>query len=130
MKAMVADDSREMRMCIAASLAEFGFDVHEAASGRAALAALRAEGPFALCLVGWKLPDIQGTELVRLIRLWMAPQGRPRILMITSQGCRSGVLEAFTAGSDEYLERPFSPAMLIGKLAMLRLLPGCAPLPA
>ena len=131
MKALVVDDSQAMRALNGAVLAEFGFEVHEAASGGEALASMLNEGPFALCMVGWNLSDISGTDLVRIIRIGKVQESAPRILMITSETSRAKVLEALTAGSDEYLEEPFSSDMLVGKLSILRLLPRYgAPLPA
>ena len=68
-KALVVDDSRAIRMILAKTLAELGYEVCEAANGREALAVLeREKAAISLVLVDWNMPEMNGLEFVQAVR--------------------------------------------------------------
>ncbi|HXE57022.1 MAG TPA: response regulator [Gemmatimonadales bacterium] len=118
MRALVVDDSRAMRAMVGRMVRELGFEVSEAGDGREALARLAAAGPFALALVDWNMPGMDGYELVRAIRANPAYRGL-RLVMVTSQTGTDHVARALAAGADEYLMKPFTREAMHEKLALI-----------
>lgn len=118
MRALVVDDSRAMRMLIAKTLKEIGFEVVEAAQGQEALASLSAGEEFDLLLVDWNMPIMNGYELICAVRANLL-LSNVRVMMITSETSLSQVQQALDAGANEYLMKPFTKELLVEKLTLL-----------
>lgn len=115
-KVLLADDSGTMRKIILRALNALGLnDVVEAADGQQALAAFQQQ-PFQLVLTDWNMPIKSGIDLTRDIR---ATGSSVPIFMITTEGEKSRVLEAITAGVTDYLVKPFTADVLREKLGKL-----------
>ena len=68
-RALIVDDSSAVRMLIARSLREFGYEVLEAANGRDALRIIAAETtPLRLILADWNMPVMNGLEMLNRIQ--------------------------------------------------------------
>jgi two-component system chemotaxis response regulator CheY len=118
MKALVVDDSRSMRAIVGKQLRELGFVVQEAGSGQEALAALHAGGPVDLVLLDWNMPEMDGCEVLSLIR--SEPRYKTvRVMMVTTESEMSQVAVALEAGANEYLMKPFDRESLVEKLVLL-----------
>ena len=63
------------------------------------------------------MPGLNGYELVCAVRT-DARFKNMRILMLTSETSMDHVKRALEAGADEYLMKPFTKDMLVGKLAL------------
>jgi len=122
MKALVVDDSRSMRAILSKQLRELGFQVVEAAGGAEALRALHEEGPIHVVLLDWNMPDMDGCEVLTLIRSEAAYQD-VRVMMVTTESEMSQVSVALEAGANEYLMKPFDRDSLLEKLILLGLDP-------
>ena len=88
------------------------FNIHcdVAASGEDAMALIRKNGPYDLYFVDWKMPQMNGIELSKLIKNENA--GNPVIVMISSTDWNSIEAEAKRAGVDRFLQKPlFSSAI-------------------
>ena len=88
-----------------------GYDVLEASNGKIALEKL-TEGP-ALIILDLGLPDIQGHELLRMIR------GRNEsvpIVVLSSRGDEAGKVQALDLGADDYLTKPFGMDELLARM--------------
>jgi two-component system chemotaxis response regulator CheY len=119
-RVLIVDDSRAMRAYLRTILKPLGADVLECDSGPAALRALDA-GPCAdVLIVDWNLPGMDGLSLVQELRRIPA-YDRLRILMVTTEVEPPQVRAALDAGVQEYLMKPFTPEMLLGKLSLLGL---------
>lgn len=120
MHALVADDAGTTRRLIADMLRELGFQVTEAADGRAALHELQSRERPQLLVLDWHMPVVDGLEC--LVRVRGDRRFDPvRILMVTTETELSQVAKAIAAGADEYLMKPFSKAMVEEKLKLLGL---------
>jgi two-component system chemotaxis response regulator CheY len=118
MKALVVDDSRSMRAIVGKQLRELGFAVEEAGSGQEALAALHQRGPVDLVLLDWNMPEMDGCEVLSLIR--SEPRYKNmRVMMVTTESEMSQVAVALEAGANEYLMKPFDRESLVEKLVLL-----------
>ncbi len=121
MKALLVDDSRAMRMILARTLKEIGFEVTEAGHGLEALERLRTSGPFDLALVDWNMPEMDGLTFVTAVRTGQLATAM-RIVMVTTESEADRVAAALAAGADEYVTKPFTKDALTSKLSMIGLL--------
>ena len=122
MKALVVDDSRSMRAILTKQLRELGFTVVEAPGGAEALRALDQDGPFDLVLLDWNMPEMDGHEVLTLIRAQEAYR-EVRVMMVTTESEMSQVSVTLEAGANEYLMKPFDRDALVEKLVLLGLDP-------
>jgi two-component system chemotaxis response regulator CheY len=122
MKALVVDDSRSMRAILSKQLRELGFQVVEAGGGVEALRALNEQGPIQLVLLDWNMPEMDGREVLTLIRSEPAYQD-VRVMMVTTESEMSQVSVALESGANEYLMKPFDRDSLLEKLILLGLDP-------
>jgi two-component system chemotaxis response regulator CheY len=118
MKAIVVDDSRSMRAIIARQLRELGFEVVEASNGRDTLAQLSQGGKIDLVLLDWNMPEMDGLEVLQIIRAEPA-YAETRVMMVTTESEMSQVSVALDAGANEYLMKPFDRDALLEKLILL-----------
>jgi two-component system chemotaxis response regulator CheY len=121
--AIVIDDSRAMRLILGRILGQIGFDVFEAADGRAALDLLAGlpQVP-ALALIDWNMPNMNGLEFVAAAR----DDARLRemtLVMVTTESEQSQIVRALAAGAHEYVIKPFTSDAMVEKLALLGLVP-------
>lgn len=118
-QAMVVDDSRAMRLILGDLLNGLGFEVSEAGNGREALEVLEARADVPrLALVDWNMPEMNGLDLIRALRAQHCFDVM-KLLVVTSEAEISQMVEALSAGADEYLMKPFSSEALISKLDMM-----------
>jgi two-component system, chemotaxis family, chemotaxis protein CheY len=117
-KALVVDDSRAVRMILANTLRELGFEVREAANGREALEVLAAEKTaVSLVLVDWNMPEVNGLELLK--RLRQKPEFSSLVVvMVTTETELDQMAEALEAGANEYVMKPFTKDILVEKLLL------------
>ena len=118
---LVIDDSRAIRMILGRTLEQFGYTVLPAGNGREAMDKLKTDSPdLALVLVDWNMPEMNGLEFAQAFRL-MAKYQRVPLVMVTSETETNQMIKALAAGANEYLMKPFTDAMLVGKLRILGL---------
>jgi len=116
--ALVVDDSSTTRKILRKTLLDLGFAVREAGNGREALALLAREpSPISLSLVDWNMPEMDGLELLK--RLRKLPEfGSMVIVMVTADTAMEHIAEALDAGANEYVMKPFTRDILVGKLEL------------
>ena len=110
-KVLVIDDEPPIRKLLRMGLSTQGYDILEASNGKLALEKL-AEGP-ALIILDLGLPDIQGHDLLRMIR------GRNEsvpIVVLSSRGDEAGKVQALDLGADDYLTKPFGMDELLARM--------------
>lgn len=113
MKALVVDDSAVMRKIVIASLAKMGVtDISQAADGKQAVVAAMTENPDFI-LMDWNMPNMSGLDALRAIR---ATGSKTPVIMVTTEGERSRVIEAIKAGASNYIVKPFKPETLATKV--------------
>lgn len=102
-----------MRKIIIRALNSCGVtDTVEAADGKLGWAAFQ-EHAFDLVLTDWNMPEMSGIELLKEIR---ASGSSVPVIMITTEGEKSKVIEAIQAGVTDYLCKPFQQEELQAKL--------------
>jgi two-component system chemotaxis response regulator CheY len=115
MKILLVDDSRTMRNIQKKTLdALGGVEFVEAGDGVEALAAIAANPDgFALVMVDWNMPNMNGLELVTKIR--ETDKATP-LVMATTEAEKQRVLDAIRAGVNNYVVKPFTPDSLLSKV--------------
>jgi two-component system, chemotaxis family, chemotaxis protein CheY len=115
-KALVVDDSRAVRMILAKTLKELGFEVQEAANGREAWEVIEAQRTaLTLVLSDWNMPEVNGLELLK--RLRQDPElSSLVVVMVTTETELDQMAVALEAGANEYIMKPFTKEILVEKL--------------
>ena len=114
--ALVVDDSKAVRTILSRTLRELGFDVCEAANGRAAPEMIEAgKAAVKLVLADWNMPRMTGLELLKRLRL--NPElASVVVVMVTTETELDQVAAALEAGANEYVMKPFTKDILVEKL--------------
>jgi len=118
MIALVVDDSRAIRRIVGDMLRKLGFDVHEAAHGLEALQRLKEIDHPDVLLVDWNMPEMNGIEFIRAVRAQSEYSDVP-IMMVTTETEMERMAQAFIAGANEYVMKPFDHETIADKLQIL-----------
>ena len=112
---LVVDDEQDIQRIIRILLESSGYQVAEAPNGLAAVEYIRQQPNVDLVLMDIMMPGLNGIEASRAIReRCSAP-----ILFLTAKTQERDKLEAYQAGGDDYLAKPFSHAELMMKVESL-----------
>ncbi|HVA44724.1 MAG TPA: EAL domain-containing protein [Acidimicrobiales bacterium] len=125
-KVVVADDTPTVLQLARLSLTTAGFEVHEATTGREALALVAEVSPECVIL-DVMMPDMDGFEVCRALRANLASVDCT-IVMLTATSSPDSKAVAFLAGADDYIVKPFAPRDLVSRVraAMSRRMPSGA----
>lgn len=105
-KVLVLEDEASIRSFIVINLQRAGYEVVEAECGEEALQKLQENPDTKLCLLDIMLPDIDGFEVCRRIRMSNAQVG---IIMLTARTQEMDKVTGLMTGADDYVTKPFSP---------------------
>lgn len=111
MKILVVDDEPPIRKLLRMGLSTQGYEMLDASNGKIALELL-AEKPD-LVILDLGLPDIQGHELLRMIR---ARNEAVPIIVLSSRGDEAGKVQALDLGADDYITKPFGMDELLARM--------------
>jgi two-component system, chemotaxis family, chemotaxis protein CheY len=117
MKFLVVDDSVTMRRIIINALQRIGYhDAVEASDGKDALD--KFDASIAFVITDWNMPVMSGVDFARAVRATPGGASVP-ILMVTTRGAREDIVAAVEAGVNNYVLKPFTPAVLKEKIDRL-----------
>ncbi len=108
MKILLVEDEEKVRNFVTRGLKAEGFSVDEAVDGKSGLE-FTAHYGYDLVIMDIMLPNMSGTELLKLIR---GKGQQVPVLMLTARDSISEKVEHFNAGADDYLTKPFAFAEL------------------
>ena len=116
-KILVADDESRMRKLIKDYLVREDYEVIEAENGEQALDMFYMDSEIALIILDVMMPKVDGFAVLKEIR----ETSSIPVLMLTAKGEENDVLNGFELGADEYINKPFSPKILMARVnAVLR----------
>ncbi|MBI2382052.1 MAG: response regulator [Gammaproteobacteria bacterium] len=123
MKVLVADDCAITRHVLVRMLADLGMQVEEAEHGQhaidMALAAHQAGRDYALILMDWRMPVLDGISAARHIRQRLDGERIPGLLLISSYD-HSEVKHLFEeAGIDGFVEKPANASALLNAVMLV-----------
>jgi two-component system KDP operon response regulator KdpE len=107
----VSDDEPPIRRLLRTTLTAQDYRGIEAADGQEGLSLLRHEKPDVL-VVDLGLPDIDGLELIRMIRA----ESPVPIVVLSSRDDEKSKVEALDLGADDYVTKPFGMEELVARL--------------
>jgi two-component system, OmpR family, KDP operon response regulator KdpE len=125
-KILLVDDDPQVRRALRTTLTSAGYTVVEARSGEEAVEEIQADGSVNIVLLDLKMPGIGGVEACRRIR---KVSDLP-ILVISVLRAQEEKVQAFDAGADDYLVKPFGIQELLSRIhALKRRVSGAEPMP-
>jgi two-component system KDP operon response regulator KdpE len=108
---LIVDDERAIRRFLRAALISHGYQVFEAETGQAALAAVVDHRP-ELLILDLGLPDMDGIEVTRQLREW----SQVPIIILSVRDQENDKIAALDAGADDYLTKPFGVGELMARI--------------
>jgi signal transduction histidine kinase/DNA-binding response OmpR family regulator len=110
-RVLVVDNTPEIREYFGGIMQGFGIACDVAACGDEAVALIGRNGPYDICFVDWKIPDMDGLELSRRIKRNGA--GDSIVVMMFSVQWDNAIKdEAQRAGVDKFLQKPLFPSAI------------------
>ena len=111
---LVVEDHEDNRQILRDLLGSAGYEMIEAGTGEAGVAAAAAEHPD-LILMDIQLPILDGYEATRQIKADPALNAIP-IIVVTSYALSGDEEKARIAGCDAYVAKPYSPRQLLARI--------------
>lgn len=116
-RVLIIDDDRITLRVIETALKRLNYEVTTANSGEEGLKLVKGDLPDVI-VTDRMMPGIDGFELTRRLRRDPSLNHIP-ILVLTGEAELEDKLEAFEAGADDYLSKPFEAAELAARLTAL-----------
>lgn len=113
---LLVDDRVENLVALEAVLADLGQNLVRAVSGREALKQLLYR-EFAVILLDVQMPELDGFETARLIRLRDKTRHTPIIFLTAINKTDAHVARGYSIGAVDYVFKPFDPEVLRSKVA-------------
>ena len=113
-KILIADDEERIVKLVSDFLTASGYDIVCAADGREALDLFEKTGAD-LAIIDIMMPEIDGWAVTREIR----KKSDIPIIMLSARAEEFDLLTGFESGIDEYVTKPFSPAVLVKRVEAL-----------
>lgn len=114
-KILVADDEERIVKLVSDFLKIGGYEVLPASDGAQALELFNKNLDIALAIIDIMMPELDGWALTKEIR---KTSDLP-IIMLSARAEEFDLLTGFESGIDEYVTKPFSPAVLVKRVEAL-----------
>jgi DNA-binding response OmpR family regulator len=111
---LIADDDRDIVRFVALNLRLEGFEVVVANDGQDALDMALDVGP-SLILLDTMMPRMDGYEVCSRLRD-QRPDDQIPVIMLTAKSMEADRSMAYTVGADDWVTKPFDPAVLVSKV--------------
>jgi two-component system, OmpR family, alkaline phosphatase synthesis response regulator PhoP len=112
MKICLIEDEQNIARLIAYDCKQAGYEITIFHDGQEAKQKGLAE-VFDVFIIDWMLPGMLGIDLVKYFR---AQNVQAIMMMLTAKDEEADILEAFEAGVDDYISKPFSPRELLARI--------------
>ena len=110
-RVLIVEDDRDVRETVAEYLGSHGYEVAQAADGKAMRKALEAAVP-ELVLLDVRLPGEDGLALAR----WLREKHDVPIIMVTAAGEVIDRVVGLEVGADDYIGKPFDLRELLARM--------------
>jgi two-component system, cell cycle response regulator len=119
MKVLIAEDDLTSRVLLNKVLEKWGYEVVVTTNGAEAWEALQAADAPHLAILDWMMPEMDGVEVCRRARALETRQP-PYLILLTALGERDHMMTAFSAGADDFVNKPYDPAELRARVEVGR----------
>ena len=120
LRVLVVDDNPAARQILTEQLEGLGLRADHTSGGRECLAALQEADtldPYAVVVMDWHMPGLDGLEATRRLTQELALQHRPSVVMVTAFGADEVRSAGISAGASAFLDKPVSQSRLWDTLA-------------
>ncbi|MBR1811908.1 MAG: response regulator transcription factor [Clostridia bacterium] len=114
-KIIVADDEELIRKLVCDFLVRDGYEPLQAGDGEEVLALFEENPDTELFILDIMMPNMDGWETCRKIR----EKSAVPVIMLTARSQEFDELMGFEVGADDYVTKPFSPTVLMKRVAAL-----------
>lgn len=114
-KIIIADDEELIRKLVCDFMEREGYQPLQASDGEEALVLFEQNPDTSLVILDIMMPNIDGWEACRRIR----EKSSVPVIMLTARSQEFDELMGFEAGADDYVTKPFSPSVLMKRIAVL-----------
>lgn len=114
--ALIVDDEQVNLEILANILEHHDFQPHKARDGKTALRML-AEETFDLVLLDIMMPEIDGFQVLKQIRLRWTEAELP-VIMVAGSSESDQIVEAFELGANDYLTKPIDVAVTMARITV------------
>ena len=112
---LIADDEQRILNLVSDFLKSSGFKTLTAQNGAEASKIIESGEKIDLAILDIMMPELNGWELIKIIR----KQSNMPIIMLSARSEEFDMLTSFENGADEYVTKPFSPAVLVKRVEAL-----------
>ena len=118
-KALIVEDDHAIAQLLKIHLSELGLQVNVFHEAETAFSELENKS-YALLILDWMLPGIQGIDLLKKIRSTNTTANTTlKILMLTAKADADSIVMAIEAGADDYLTKPFDEKVFLARVRNL-----------
>ncbi len=118
MKVLIAEDTRAIRMIVAATVANAGHEAIEASNGIEAVEAFKDNGSIDLIVMDAEMPEMDGFDATQAIREYQEDDWVP-IIFLSAHDEDDYIQRALDTGADVYLKKPINAVQLLGQIKAL-----------
>jgi signal transduction histidine kinase len=111
---LIVDDVADNRIILRRRFERKGYEIAEADSGKGCLQAIDGES-FDVVLLDVMMPDMNGLDVLRKIREKHSDVALP-VIMVTGKTESSDIVEALTAGANDYITKPVDFAVALARV--------------
>jgi two-component system, OmpR family, phosphate regulon response regulator PhoB len=114
---LVIEDEQDLQRILDYNLRKAGHEVHQALRGSEGLALAQSLSPD-LVLLDLMLPDLQGTEICKILKQGAETRAIP-VIMLTAKGEEIDRVLGFELGVEDYVVKPFSVRELLLRIQVV-----------
>jgi len=113
-KVLVIDDDPRIVRLLSHHLRQAGYQVVTANNGEDGLRIVLDQSPH-IVVTDWIMPEMTGIEVCRALRKIDAGR-KTYVLILTAREDEQQVVDAFAAGADDYVTKPFNARILVARV--------------
>ena len=104
MKVLIVDDDLIMIHILQSYLEQEGYEVSSTENGKEALRLLEQQH-FSLIITDWLMPEMDGLELTRTVRI-LNNKHYTYIILLSGKSHKEEIIQALDAGADDFISKP------------------------
>lgn len=108
---LIVEDDKAIRNLLSTALELHGYQHRSAETGKLSILEILSYKPH-LVILDLGLPDMDGVDIIRKVRSW----SNVPIIVVSARGEDRDKIDAFDAGADDYVTKPFSVDELLARL--------------
>jgi two-component system, cell cycle response regulator len=115
MRILIAEDDFTSRAMLTATLRKWGFETAAAQDGAEAWRMIQQPGAPKLILLDWNMPEMDGLEVIRLLRA-AETEEPPYVILLTSKGEKESLIAGLNSGANDYIVKPYDAEELLARI--------------